>query len=122
MTELERLALLGDRKAQEKCARKGILLPCPLCGGKAEPHTSYDGMYIVQCTICGCSTLHEQGLRFVFGKWNTRPAPTIGRCKDCGNWRGKQSDEYASCKDCDGVMEADNFCRNFEPREDNGNG
>lgn len=83
MTELERLALLGDRKAQKECARKGILLPCPLCGGKAEPHTSYDGMYIVQCTVCGCSTLHEQGLRFVFGKWNTRPAPPIGLCKDC---------------------------------------
>lgn len=83
MDELERRALLGDHKAQEECAREGILLPCPLCGGKAEPHTSYDGMYIVQCTVCGCSTLHEQGLRFVFGKWNNRTAPPIGLCKDC---------------------------------------
>lgn len=29
MTELERRALLGDREAQEECARKGILLQCP---------------------------------------------------------------------------------------------
>lgn len=48
--------------------------------------------------------------------------PAIGQCSGCANWRGEAGDEYAPCKDCDGVMEADNFCRNFEPREDNGNG
>ena len=34
MTELERRALLGDRKAQEECTRQGIALPCPCCGEK----------------------------------------------------------------------------------------
>lgn len=121
MTELERLALLGDRKAQEKCARKGILLPCPLCGGKAEPHTSYDGMYIVQCTICGCSTLHEQGLRFVFGKWNTRPAPPIGRCKDCLHYFQMEClkiyDDGNASADARQERKPDDFCSYFEPKE-----
>lgn len=36
MTELERRALLGDKQAQEECTDKGIVLPCPFCGSKAE--------------------------------------------------------------------------------------
>ena len=30
--ELIRRALTGDKKAQEECTAKGIVLPCPLCG------------------------------------------------------------------------------------------
>lgn len=48
--------------------------------------------------------------------------PALGQCSGCANWRGEPGDEYAPCSDCDGVMETDNFCKNFEPREDNGNG
>lgn len=40
MTELERRALMGDKKAQEECTEKGIVLPCPFCGKKLE--TLYD--------------------------------------------------------------------------------
>lgn len=36
MTELERKALLGDKEAQEECTEKGIVLPCPCCGGKGK--------------------------------------------------------------------------------------
>lgn len=78
---------------------------------------------------------HTAGSCFVYGDYipaivsriKIQPAIDLetlllGRCKNCANWRGNPCDEYAPCKDCDGVMEADNFCRNFEPREDNGNG
>ena len=34
MTDLERHALLGDKEAQKECTEKGIVLPCPFCGGK----------------------------------------------------------------------------------------
>lgn len=36
MTELERRALMGDKKAQEECTEKGIVLPCPFCGGNGK--------------------------------------------------------------------------------------
>ena len=36
MTDLERRALLGDKQAQEECTEKGIVLPCPFCGGKSS--------------------------------------------------------------------------------------
>lgn len=32
--ELIRRALMGDKQAQEECAEKGIVLPCPLCGNE----------------------------------------------------------------------------------------
>lgn len=38
MTTLERRALMGDRQAQEECTEKGIMLPCPFCGGLSEIH------------------------------------------------------------------------------------
>lgn len=38
MTDLERRALMGDRQAQEECTEKGIMLPCPFCGGLSEIH------------------------------------------------------------------------------------
>ena len=36
MTNLERLALLGDKEAQKECTEKGILLPCPHCSGNGK--------------------------------------------------------------------------------------
>lgn len=31
--ELIRRALMGDKHAQAECTEKGIVLPCPFCGG-----------------------------------------------------------------------------------------
>lgn len=31
--ELIRRALMGEKQAQEECTEKGIVLPCPICGG-----------------------------------------------------------------------------------------
>lgn len=30
--ELIRRALMGDRETQQECTRRGIVLPCPICG------------------------------------------------------------------------------------------
>ena len=127
MTDLERRALLGNLQAQEECTRKGIVLPCPCCGGKpfftcntkgTPPEViKVEWSYLIVCENCRLSSGIGPSFTSILKKWNTRPAPPIGRCEDCISWRGKPGDENAHCKDCDGVMEADNFCRNFEPRE-----
>lgn len=166
VTNLERRALLGDRQAQEECTRQGIALPCVHGAECRVFDMNVDGKTVyrtISIKRCCCF----QG-RMYFTKnealadWNTRPAPPIGRCKDCENtcpgnddsyivcvihghavnndnwcdqfelkkpncrgcahWRGNEHDACAPCSDCDGVMEADNFCKNFEPREENGNG
>lgn len=117
MNNLERRALLGDRQAQEECTRRGIVLACPFCGGsdgKALFKFVHSDLYAHKRT--GRCALDGMIIHNV-ADWNTRPAPPIGRCKDCSNWRGEPGDEYAPCSDCDGLMEADNFCGNFEPKQ-----
>lgn len=133
ITNLERLALLGDRQSQRECTKKRIMLPCPLCrrrvryyfSPKHEEGTKGDILVIpdksyVRC-VCGYS-VSGYGADAAIEIHNKRPRPLIGQCKDCDSWRGEPEDEYAHCRDCDGVMEADNFCRNFEPREVRNNG
>lgn len=122
MTGRERRALLGDRQAQEECTRRGIMLPCWKCGGKAEVnelHTGGKPIYAVACKkhYCGAYGAGNASVPKAIEFWNTRPAPPIGRCKDCESWRGGPGDEYAPCQDCNGVMKADNFCKNFGPKE-----
>lgn len=36
MTELVHRALMGDKKSQEECTEKGIIIPCIHCGGKGK--------------------------------------------------------------------------------------
>lgn len=77
-----KLALLGDKAAQEECTRQGIVLACPCC---ANEHISYDtsqgdydyGMGGYRCYDCGLS----QGYNFkseeeALYMWNTR-APIL---------------------------------------------
>lgn len=37
---------------------KTELKPCPFCGSEAKLFSAYDGTWTVQCTKCGCGTLH----------------------------------------------------------------
>lgn len=61
MTDLERRALLGDRQAQEECTEKGIMLPCPFCGGKPQLKYNYVAQKKKQWSVqCRC------GARFFF--------------------------------------------------------
>lgn len=90
--ELIRRALLGDQQAQRKCTDEEIILPCPLCGGKASVQKDISGKekYHVVCSNVKNACNLVSGLPIWRGsaeeaiaEWNTRPAPPIGRCKDC---------------------------------------
>lgn len=145
MIDLERRALLGNRRAQEECTRLGILLRCPWCNGTAKiivcddegnchpddyENDPWSGLgYFLYHSVTenpNCPIAHDEGSQcgcYIYDSrneaisaWNTLISPQIGRCKDCDSWLGEPEDEDAPCRDCDGVMEADNFCRNFEPR------
>lgn len=109
MTDLERRALLGDRQAQEECTRRGIALPCPICGKKEVLALHSNGKiyhnYTIECVFNG---------RFVKLKdWNTRPAPPIGRCGECKHWY-KQHCAHGPC--ATEPTDADFSCGGFEPK------
>lgn len=82
MMELERRALLGDRQAQEECTRQGIVLLCPFCGMREGTvfNLAHSDLYAHKrtgkCALDGV-------IIYNLADWNTRPAPPIGRCKDC---------------------------------------
>lgn len=124
MTELERRALLGDRQAQEECAKKGVMLTCPLCKGKAEEgkQVDVDEYYWWPTICCGNCNLHIVGSE-LFGevteemrlKWNTRPAPPVGRCRDCAHWYKGHCVSPGLCAAEE--TDAEFYCQNFEPKE-----
>ena len=121
--ELIRRALMGSREAQKECTRRGIVLPCWRCGGESEIqelHTGGKPIYAVTCkkTYCGaygcaCST-QQKAIEY----WNTRPAPPVGRCRDC-LWYLPTSKR---CKYSIGGLWGDvnelSFCSCFKPKED----
>lgn len=92
-----RLAMLGDKAAQERLTERGELLPCPFCGGKAKSKTQIQPYgisgTIIKCTQCLSSVycldeyaqITENGMKNVpvtnhrflaLKKWNTR-APIL---------------------------------------------
>lgn len=120
--ELIRRALMGSREAQQECTEKGIVLPCWRCGGESEIqelHTGGKPIYAVTCkkTYCGaygcaCST-QQKAIEY----WNTRPAPPIGRCRDCFQYHS-EGPGVGYCNLDDQGREETNFCSEFEPKED----
>lgn len=118
MTELERRALLGDKTAQEECTDKGIILPCPFCGGSAEL-IEKDRLYSVACKdgTCIASDIHpEYGETMVaISDWNTRLASPLGRCIDCANIC-EVGDNLVTCDIFERDMMPDDFCSQFEPK------
>lgn len=121
MTEIERRALLGDKQAQEECTEKGILLPCPFCGGKAM--IEYDDImpfeYSVFCEDCGVMPSVSEDKQVAISVWNTRPAPPIGRCRGCKHWSGIDGYGDGFCHNPDGIdniAKPDDFCSYFEPK------
>ena len=119
--ELIRCALLGSREAQQECTEKGIVLPCWRCGGESEIqelHTGGKPIYAVTCkkTYCGaygcaCST-QQKAIEY----WNTRPAPPVGRCRDCFQYHS-EGPGVGYCSLDDQGREETNFCSEFEPKE-----
>lgn len=99
-----RLALLGDKAAQERLTERGELLPCPFCGGKAEAKTQKQQYGIsgtvIKCRQClstvycldKCAQTTDNGIKnlpinnhrfLAFSRWNTRaPIPTPEELKE----------------------------------------
>lgn len=155
--ELIRRALMGDLETQKECTEKGIVLPCPFCGGDAElRHLSHEtsfseiiDVFCVTCKKCGCNPFEFSDYNLFYTskgiqkakllkqkaleKWNTRPAPPIGRCEDC-KWSyepneqdyiriGSDAISYNDACVCNFLEPADirhknDFCSYFEPREE----
>lgn len=146
--ELIRRALLGSREAQRACTDKGIALPCPYCGSDklyvdapyrsddipAEMINDIDRDYDGFSVSCGCGNYIEVEygtFKDTLAKWNARPAPPVGRCKDCVWSREPTEEDYKeldrdllSYKDslvCD-FWEREIWCKDlcsyFEPREE----
>ena len=153
--ELIRCALLGNQESQVQCTNQGIVLPCPYCGGDAElRHLSHEtsfsetiDVFCVTCKKCGCNPFEfsdhnlfytSKGIQKAkllkqkaLEKWNTRPAPPIGRCKDCVWSREPAKEDYTEigrdvlaykdslvCDFCEDARWKDDFCSYFEPKED----
>lgn len=117
MTELERNALMGNAVAQKECTEKGILLPCPFCGGTGIDQGVVSsgilkGSYYFQCEDCGCE-ITVNASEHLLSAWNTRAAPPIGRCGEC--LKKSLCSIYRDTKDDAG------FCNCFvlEEREEN---
>ena len=122
MTELERKALLGDREAQRICTEQGIVLPCPCCGRTVDWDFESE-MVCHKCTDCILG-----GKMIPLSQWNTRPAPPVGRCKECqhyvAEWVGDGETIPAECiHPLTGlfVVDDDDFCSYFEPKGDERN-
>lgn len=119
MTDKELIirALRGDKRAQQECTNKGIALPCPFCKGEAI--VEYDAIapfeYDVLCGDCGVRRGISENKKIALKEWNTRPAPPIGRCKDCKF--------YTSMSHCmvhslgPDQYDPDDFCSYFKPKE-----
>ena len=126
MTDLERRALLGDAEAQRECTEKGIVLGCWRCGGDAEVKcvsTVGRPLYAVSCKkhYCGAYGCAHRTEKEAISYWNTRPAPPIGRCRECAS-ACNPGKNIVTCEIFERDMMPDDFCSQFEPKggEENG--
>ena len=128
--ELVHRALMGDEQAQQECTEKGIVLPCPFCGNEYPAITNVQGYGIeIKCQHCnitfsrdfyGYGRAKERCRSVTLRAWNTRPAPPVGRCKDC-RWYEYGKAWYPYCNHPDGLansVKTTDFCSFFEPKED----
>ena len=120
MTDLERRALLGDWQAQEEYTNKGLVLSCPYCGNTLHEKKSKSGektwhekrTLLEHPSETGC---FMDGLGFVkekyLGKWNTRPAPPIGRCEECAAYIDNK------CANTGYYKSESGFCDDFKSKD-----
>lgn len=124
--ELIHRALMGDKQAQRKCTDEGIVLTCPLCGGKASVQKDISGKekyHVVcnnvknACNLVSGLPIWSESAEEAIAEWNTRPAPPVGKCKDCINATNPGSN-IVFCDYFERDMMPDDFCSCFEPREE----
>lgn len=125
--ELIRRALMGSQEAQQACTDKGIVLPCPCCKGEAYTETFFERKgwrTVVGCSECpvSLSTItydtEEIAQKKALKDWNTRPAPPVGRCKDCLWYLPISKRCKYSLGGLWGEVNELSFCSCFEPKED----
>lgn len=125
--ELIRLALLGNKQAQEKLANKFIPIPCAFCQSDGSNiKVQYDkGVAWTECQVCGaCGPIVEAddeytGEKAAIYAHNTRPAPPVGRCGECALWKEEKECPGSFCCTITGMeRESNDFCSEFEPREE----
>ena len=125
--ELIRRALLGSWEAQQACTDKGIVLPCPCCKGEAYTETFFERKgwrTVVGCSECpvSLSTItydtEEIAQKKALKDWNTRPAPPVGRCKDCLWYLPTSKRCKYSLGGLWGEVNELSFCSCFNPKED----
>lgn len=133
MGNLVRKALMGNKQAQEECTAKGIVLPCPFCGGKAtmqQDITGRESYHVVcsnvkdMCNLIAGLPMWSESEEDALKSWNARPAPPIGRCGECEFYtvlrhckvHSQEPDQYGSGTYVE--MLPDDFCSYFEPREE----
>ena len=116
--ELIRRALLGSREAQQECTEKRIVLPCPFCQGEAilEYDVTAPFEYDVVCGDCGIMKGISEDKNVAIREWNTRPAPPVGRCKDCVWSREPTKEDYKEL-DRDLLSYKDSLVCDFWERE-----
>lgn len=119
--ELIRCALLADQEAQKECTEKGIVLPCPICRGKIEQSLTGNRFMCKQCGFVFYAPISgnygtDEYINIVH-RFNTRPAPPVGRCEECANCCDV-GDNLVRCDIFDRDMMPDDFCSCFEPREE----
>lgn len=116
--ELIRRALLGDQEAQKECTEKGVVLPCPICRGKIEQSLTGNRFMCKQCGFVFYAPISgnygaDEYINLVH-RFNTRPAPPIGRCKDCKFYVYHTE----TCSINNIKMFLGDFCSYFKPREE----
>lgn len=118
--ELIRRALMGDSESQKLCTERGIVLPCPCCGGRAKKALLL-GRFGIACTefpVCIIPSPYGDSYKENLKYWNTRPAPPIGRCGECALWKEEKECLGAFCCTITGMeQESNDFCSEVEPRE-----
>ena len=75
------LALLGDRAAQERITKRGVLVPCPFCKGEVRRVIGFGGLNFFKCKKCGAvvsfdNDYYNTHKNEAITAWNTR-APIL---------------------------------------------
>lgn len=132
MTDLERRALLGDSEAQRQCTQLRIALRCPWCKCDEQDMiglTVWHEQYFYSCEACGCNgpiVYDNDNCDYpeveALEKWNTRPAPPIGRCENCRYCKKSKSSGHWTCVKAAPkrvvTVNKSHYCRDFKAREE----
>ena len=121
--ELIRRALMGDHEAQQECTKKRIALPCPFCGASGDDinldYNSDISQFWIHCWKCHADgPIANYNANDALALWNPRPAPPIGRCKDCLRYLPISKRCKYSLGGLWGEVNELSFCSCFKPKED----